>query len=44
MIETWKTKLNMVYEVRVIYIDLCKAFGSPNHDFLLTKLKRYRPH
>ena len=36
MIETWKTKLNMV---GVIYMDLSKAFDSLNQELIITKLK-----
>ena len=38
MIETWKTKLNMGPIVYVIYMDLCKAFDSLNHELLNVKL------
>ena len=39
MNETWKAKLNMGHKVGVIYMDLSKAFGSLNHELLITKLK-----
>ena len=39
MIETWKTKLNSVPKVGVIYLDLPEAFDSLNHELLISKLK-----
>ena len=38
MIETWKTKLNSVPKVGVIYLDLPEAFDSLNHELLISKL------
>ena len=35
MIETWKTKLNMVHKVGVIYVDLSKAFDNLNQELWL---------
>ena len=43
MIKTGKTKLNMVHKVGVIHMDLSKAFGSLNREFLIAKLKWTRP-
>ena len=39
MIETWKTKLNSVPKVGVIYLDFPEAFDSLNHELLISKLK-----
>ena len=38
MIEAWKTKLNSVPKVGVIYLDLPEAFDSLNHELLISKL------
>ena len=41
MIESWEVRLNNGSTVRVIIMDLSKAFDSLNHGLLLVKLKAY---
>ena len=41
MTESWKFRLSNESKVGVIIMDLSKAFGSLNHELLLTKLKAY---
>ena len=41
MIETWKTTLNTGHKVRVIYMNLSKAFECLNHELLIAKLRCY---
>ena len=41
MIEIWKKQLDNGEKVRVIFMDLSKAFDTINHSLLLAKLKAY---
>ena len=44
LIESWKVEFNNGSKVRVIIMDLSKAFDSLNNDLLLAKLEAYGLH
>ena len=41
MLEKWKSALDKVENVCVLFMNLSKIFDTINHDLLLTKLKAY---
>ena len=41
MLEEWKSALDKMGNIRVLFMNLSKAFYTINHDLLLAKLKAY---
>ena len=41
MVEYWKTNLNKGNHIGAIFMDLCKAFDTLNHNLLIAKLEAY---